>query len=110
MVHPKLEHQHTLARQFNLIQGLKELALQEPNLDFLTPEYQAILGEADKIQTEYKEHPTNLEYLHGVVAKLFVDKHKFKGDDARPKVPALHQLLSKYDFMELVNFFVTQGV
>ena len=23
MVHPKLEHQHTLARQFNLIQGLK---------------------------------------------------------------------------------------
>jgi len=110
MVHPKLEHQHTLARQFNMIQGLKELALQEPTLDFLTPEYQAILGDADKIQAEYKEHPTNLEYLHGVVAKLFVDKHKFKGDDARPKVPALHQLLSKYDFMELVNFFVTQGV
>ena len=44
---------------------VQELALQEPTLDFLTPEYQAILGDADKIQAEYKEHPTNLEYLHG---------------------------------------------
>lgn len=105
MLHPRMEQQHTLAKQFQLIPGLKELALQEPSIDFLSPGYKVVLEQAERIQAEFKLHPTNLEYLHGVVSKLFMDKHKFKGEDARNKLPLLHQVLSKYDFMSMVSFF-----
>lgn len=105
MLHPKLEYQYTLAKHFKLIEPLKEISMQEANLDFLSPEYRSILERADTIQAEFKLHPKNLEYLNGIVTNLYVDKAKFKGSDARQEVPMLMQVLEKYDWDSLVAFF-----
>lgn len=50
-------------------------------------------------------HPKNLEYLHGVVTNLLLDKAKFRGKDASPHVPQLLQLLERYDWGALLGFF-----
>jgi Bardet-Biedl syndrome 7 protein len=41
------------------------LAVNENSTSFLTPEYQEILENAEKYQTEYKRSPSHLERLYG---------------------------------------------
>lgn len=108
LIHPKLEHQHHLAKQYSWISGLKELAQQEADNSFLAPEYRAVIEDAPKIQAEFKQHPGNLQYLHGVVSQLFLDLNKFRGKDGHAMLPILHQMLEGYDFVSVVNFFVSQ--
>lgn len=43
-----------------------------------------------------------------MVTDLFVDLHKFRGDDARHAIPALHRLLMNYDPQALLDFFAPQ--
>ena len=104
-LHPKLEYQYNLAKQFKLIEPLKEIAVQEESTDFLCPAYKSILERADSICAEYKAHPKNLEYIYGVVSNLYIDKFKFRGKDVREEIPMLRQVLERYDWDNLVAFF-----
>nr|XP_033794211.1 Bardet-Biedl syndrome 7 protein isoform X2 [Geotrypetes seraphini] len=107
MIHPKLEHQLLLAKKVQLIDALKELQIHEGNMDFLIPEYRAILEEADQLLVEYKKQPAHLERLYGMITDLFIDKFKFKGTNVKSKVPVLLEILDSYDQNSLMAFFDT---
>jgi Bardet-Biedl syndrome 7 protein len=104
-IHPMLEYHMILAKKVNLIDGLKELLVNENDTNFLLPEYKEILDNADKYKEEYKRSPSHLERLYGMITDLFIDKFKFIGQNVKNKVPQLMDKLDNYDPDELVKFF-----
>lgn len=65
LLHPRLEAQLLLAKQVALIEPLKDLAASEDSTEFLSPEYQYILDNANDLQAQFKRQPTQLERLYG---------------------------------------------
>ncbi|XP_022086868.1 Bardet-Biedl syndrome 7 protein homolog [Acanthaster planci] len=108
-LHPKLEYQLLLAKKVQLIDALKELQIHEGDLEFLSPEYRQILGDADTLQAEYKKQPCHLERLYGMITDLFIDKFKFKGTNVKTKVPQLLEVLDNYELQNLIDFFNSAG-
>jgi len=43
----------------------QELQVHENDVNYLSPEYQQILADADKLKAEYKKQPCHLERLYG---------------------------------------------
>jgi Bardet-Biedl syndrome 7 protein len=108
LIHPKLEEQYKLARNVQLIEGLKELQMQEEDLNFLSEEYKEILGKAEEIKEKFKMQPRKLNFLWGIIADLYNDTAIIKGvHDVSGKMPKLKQILNNYDFDELAHFFKT---
>ncbi|OXB56579.1 hypothetical protein ASZ78_013753 [Callipepla squamata] len=105
LIHPKLEYQQLLAKKVHLIDALRELQVQEGNVDFLVPEYRRILEEADQLLEEYKKQPAHLERLYGMITDLFIDKFKFRGTNVKSKVPLLLELLDGCEQERLIAFF-----
>ncbi|OXB84790.1 UNVERIFIED_CONTAM: hypothetical protein H355_015912 [Colinus virginianus] len=105
LIHPKLEYQQLLAKKVHLIDALRELQVQEGNVDFLVPEYRKILEEADQLLEEYKKQPAHLERLYGMITDLFIDKFKFRGTNVKSKVPLLLELLDGCEQERLIAFF-----
>ncbi|GFO27542.1 Bardet-Biedl syndrome 7 protein homolog, partial [Plakobranchus ocellatus] len=105
MIHPRLEHQLLLAKKVQLIDALMELQVNEPDVSFMSPEYQQILANADQLRAEFKRQPCHLERLYGMITDLYIDKFKFKGQNVKGKVPALLEVLDNYDLSSLINFF-----
>ncbi|XP_075247418.1 BBSome complex member BBS7-like [Convolutriloba macropyga] len=105
LIHPKMEYQIMLAKKVQLIDGLKDLQMQEDDLNFLAPEYQEIIEQEQKIRSEYTRQPAHLERLYGMVTDLFIDKFKFKGINVRNKVDELTAVLDAYDLQSLITFF-----
>eukprot|EP00112_Aurelia_sp_Birch-Aquarium-sp1_P006695 Seg1733.6 transcript_id=Seg1733.6/GoldUCD/mRNA.D3Y31 product="Bardet-Biedl syndrome 7 protein" protein_id=Seg1733.6/GoldUCD/D3Y31 len=104
-IHPKLDYQLLLAKKVQLIDGLKELQVYESDTSFLGQEYQEILENADQLQEEFKKQPCHLERLYGMITDLFIDKHKFKGQNVKNKVTTLMEILDNYDLDTLTDFF-----
>ena len=98
-------YQLNLARRVKLIETLKEVRMQEPDTDFLAPEYKEILENEDTIKRELKEQPGRLQFLHGIVVDLFVDNAKFKGQNVTQQVPQLQRILGDYSLDSLIGFF-----
>lgn len=108
LIHPKLEEQYKLARNVQLIEGLKELQMQEEDLNFLSEEYKEILATSESIKSKFKLQPRKLNFLWGIIADLYNDTAVIKGvHDVSSKMPKLKQILNNYDFDELVHFFKT---
>lgn len=127
LLHPKLEAQLLLAKQVALIEPLKDLAAHEDDTgNFLSPEYQYILEHSTELQQQFKRQPAQLERLYGMKAKydkelivvlqfflsgmitdLFIDQHKFKGQNVKGRVPHLLDILDKYNLEALIDFFQT---
>ncbi|CAM9371775.1 unnamed protein product [Ectocarpus sp. 13 AM-2016] len=104
---PKLNRQFQLAHQVEVMGALKEVSMQEPETSWMFEEYRYILDNAERIQKEFKGRPRALEYISGIITDLYVDWHKFKGDDARHRIPELeHLLVTQYDHKALVVFFL----
>jgi Bardet-Biedl syndrome 7 protein len=102
IVHPKLLYQLNLTGQSALIEGLKEIRMQEDDLSFLSDEYRAILEEETRIVAEIKEQPRQLDYIHGIIKDFFVDWHKFKGSNVKHMLSAIDQVLDQYSLERLV--------
>lgn len=79
LIHPLVQEQYDISKQFQLIEGLKELQVDEQEESCLTDDYKAILAEADKIQKQFEQQPRKLSYLWGIIADLYVDTAKMKG-------------------------------
>jgi hypothetical protein len=62
--------------------------MQEPDTNFLAPEYLEILENEEQIKRELKEQPGRLHFLHGIIVDLFVDNAKFKGQNVTSQVRA----------------------
>ena len=105
-VDPMLCYQLSLANKVKLIDTLKEVKMQEPDTDFLAPEYLDILENEEKIKRELKEQPGRLQFLHGVVIDLYVDHAKFNGKNVTAQVPMLQRVLETYSLDSLLGFFL----
>ena len=106
-----IAHYKILTDQYNLIEPLKELVMDGSTDDVLTPQHRHILTHADSIREQYKQTPVHLNRLCskssvarekkktssmglGMVADLFIDKHKFEGINVKAKVPMLFEKLN----------------
>eukprot|EP00052_Salpingoeca_macrocollata_P026516 m.246281 g.246281 ORF g.246281 m.246281 type:complete len:726 (+) comp22582_c0_seq3:62-2239(+) len=105
LLKPKLDAQHHIAQQVNLLPALKELQAQEGAADQMLPEYRNILEHGDQLEKDFQLQPCFLERLHGMIADLYIDKYKFKGMQVTSQLPQLNQILADNDFEELVSFF-----
>ena len=106
LIHPKVDELFKLAVNVQLIDGLKELQMQEDDLNFLSDEYKEILGNADKIKKNFESQPRKLHFLWGIICDLYSDAAIIKGiHDVSSQIPKLKQILENYDFDELVQFF-----
>jgi len=104
-IDPLMTYQLNLANRVKLIETLKEVRMQEPDTDFLAPEYVEILENEEQIKRELKEQPGRLQFLHGIVVDLFVDNAKFKGQNVTSQVPNLQRVLEDYSIEALLGFF-----
>nr|XP_002127808.1 Bardet-Biedl syndrome 7 protein homolog [Ciona intestinalis] len=105
LLHPKLDQQLMLAKKVQLLDALQELQTHEGNINFLAPEYQQILEEAEDLKIQFKKQPARLERLYGMITDLYIDKFKFKGINVKQKVPQLLATLDNYDQETLIEFF-----
>jgi Bardet-Biedl syndrome 7 protein len=44
--------------------------------------------------------------ITGMITDLFIDQHKFKGQNVKSRVPQLLDILDKYDLEALIDFFM----
>ena len=103
---PMLQYQLALTNKAKLIDTLKEVKMQENDISFLAPEYVEIVENEAKIRKELKEQPGRLQFLHGIVTDLFLDKFKFKGQNVAAQAPQLQRLLQhEYSLPALLQFF-----
>ncbi|KAG8302515.1 Bardet-Biedl syndrome 7 protein [Homalodisca vitripennis] len=100
----RLVSEVTLARQVGLLEALRELESVEGR-QFLSPEYQEILDNQRQLMSRHSSQPGYLNRLIETIAELYVDWHKFKGVNARIKIPLLMELLQNYNLNELISFF-----
>eukprot|EP00743_Colponemidia_sp_Colp-15_P004203 GILK01004535.1.p1 GENE.GILK01004535.1~~GILK01004535.1.p1 ORF type:complete len:722 (-),score=169.57 GILK01004535.1:175-2340(-) len=106
VLYPKLEAQHNLTQQFQLIESLKEIKLQEPDISFLSADLLGVLDNADEIKKQYELQPRKLSFLHGVITDFYIDRQKFKGHlNVKHKMSALMSLLQNCNLDSLVQFF-----
>lgn len=105
LLHPRLEYQLGLSEKVKLIEALKEVAMQEQDVSFMSEQYKEIIEKAKSIESEFELQPRRLEFLHSIVKNLYIDKYKFKGQNVASKLPVLQGLLEKYDAKEVQAFF-----
>jgi len=104
-IDPLLKYQLSLNNRVALIEALKEVKMQEDDASFLAPQYLEILENEEKIIKEFKEQPGRLQFLHGIITDLFVDKYKFKGRNVAQEVPQLIRVLADYSLEAVIAFF-----
>ncbi|XP_049765546.1 Bardet-Biedl syndrome 7 protein homolog isoform X2 [Schistocerca cancellata] len=106
-LHPRLEEQQKMAHEVSLLEALHELRERESGWEqSLLPEYRELLAAEKEVQLRYSQHPQQLERLYGLVSDLYIDRHKFKGQNVKGKIPQLLEILRKYDLQSLINFFL----
>uniref|UniRef100_A0A915L102 Type I site-specific deoxyribonuclease n=1 Tax=Romanomermis culicivorax TaxID=13658 RepID=A0A915L102_ROMCU len=105
LIQPKLEYLVNLSKKANLAQALKDLQSRDNESSFDTGEFEELIRNYEDLQSEYKGQQANAERIYGVITDLLIDKFKFKGQNAKEKVPELLQHLDKYDFANIVRIF-----
>jgi hypothetical protein len=104
-IDPMLCYQLALAKKVKLIETLKEVKMQEPDTSFLAKEYLEILENEDAIKRQLREQPGRLQFLYSIVTDLYVDHHKFKGQNVTAQVPQLQRVLQDYSIEAVLGFF-----
>ena len=103
-VHPLIAETIRLARSNTLLEGLRELKMQEPELDrFLSPEHAAVLAEEKSVDAEARARRGRLAYLVGVVKDFFVDWHAFRGENVKKDMHEVDAVFSQYALEKMVE-------
>jgi len=84
------------------------------------------LEHAESLEQQFKRQPAHLERLYGddfsilimifatltssfffsgMITDLFIDQHKFKGENVKSRVGALLDVLDKYTLEGIIEFF-----
>lgn len=106
LLFPKLEYQVSLAKKFNLIDAVAEIALQETDMRWLSAEYADILRNQEKIRQEYKDRTRVLHYLTGIITDLFIDWKKLIGEDGRLQIGILNDAIEQGNLDALREVFL----
>lgn len=92
------------AKQSTTLEGLRELKMQEPELEtFLSPEFKAVLAEEKTVSAEARARRGRLAYLVGVVKDFFVDWHKFRGENVKSAMHEVDRAFQEYSLERLVD-------
>lgn len=119
-LYPKLEYQADLSKKVQIIDALKEIQLQEENLDFLQEDLRAIVTNGKALEHELSLQPLKLEFMYrtlfctycvilfptGLISKLFEDRCRFKAQS--PSLATeLNQVLHSKNFSlkQLLEYF-----
>lgn len=107
LLHPLVQEQYDIAKDNQLIDGLKELQVNEnEGEDILSDEYKAILKNSERIKSLFEQQPRKLSYLWGIIADLYVDTAKIKGFfNVQQRMSTLKQILNNYNPDDLHQFF-----
>jgi Bardet-Biedl syndrome 7 protein len=103
-VRAPLERQLGLSRRAELYEAVKEISQSEESISFLSPELRDVLEHGEAYKRELRGQPRALHLLFGTVTETFIDWHKFQGKDVSAQVPALIDLLRRYNFQDIVAF------
>ncbi|KAL0592428.1 hypothetical protein ABG067_000536 [Albugo candida] len=100
-VRPFFEENHASSSRSELLKGLTEIQLHEPDhTSWLAPEYQSIL----KTGKEDSDH-VNMEYLKIILVNLYVDTCKSRGVNGHQNLETLHKMIETRDFDRLTQHF-----
>lgn len=102
---PKLIAHLTLIKNHDILSCLLDLDITEEEMYCLCDDYRDLLTNKEQIQRNYEDDRVVTNRLFGVLTDLYVDWFKLKGLDVKQKIPKLLELLEKYDFKELLEFF-----
>jgi len=106
LIDPKLVFQSLLTQQVQLVEPLKEIQLQEEDVDFLSPDLKEILNNAAEIEHQHKLQPQRLKFLQNIIVNLYTHKWRLKGyQSIDHRLPALQQILDNYSLEALCMFF-----
>ena len=109
LLRDRLEHQATVARQVKLVEGLREIEVQEQSVDFLLPEYQDILARGKELEEEHRQQGKKVQYLNQIVSRLYQERQELRGDPVSPAKMQQIQLVmtQNFDYAALVDIFST---
>ena len=104
LAHPLVLECLRLVKRATLLEGLKELKMQEPEISsFLSEEYGSVLRNEKTVAREAAARRGRLDFLRGVVKDFFVDWHKFKGDNVKHQMHEIDRVFQEYSFKALVD-------
>lgn len=107
LVYPKLEYQLKLSDRVALIDSLKELQLQEENLEYLDEEYREILKNEKQLRLEVTTSEQRLAFLKDILERLIVDCYKFKQQNSSPATKQFQEMFENKSFTlkQLIGLF-----
>ena len=107
LLHPKLDHLASLARSVSLLEALREIEQQEPEVDtFLNDDFKHTLKHGKVIEAEFADHPKKLAFVERVLVTLLTDVATSIGQAVAPQqVERLRAIVANYDQRHLVDFF-----
>jgi Bardet-Biedl syndrome 7 protein len=86
---PRLEATQQLSQKIELIEPLRELQSQEGDAEFMCQDHLDILRDANDLLFQFKQQPSHLDRLVGMITDLFIDANRFKGVDVKKKARKL---------------------
>lgn len=92
-------------KDHDILSCLLDLDITEEETYCLCDDYRELLANKDRIQTDFEKDKLITNRLFGCLTDLYVDWFKLKGLDVKHKIPNLINLLDKYDYYELIQFF-----
>lgn len=102
---PLLEATQQLTQKIELIEPLRELQSQEGEAEFMCQDHLDILRDADELLFQYKQQPSQLDRLIGMITDLFIDANRFKGVDVKKKARKLADFIEMpRDLDEVLEF------
>jgi len=106
LIHPKLAFQHSLTQQVKMVEPLREVSLDEPDTQFLSPELQMVLQHATDIQQQFELQPQRLAFLHNIVLSAYRHKWRLRGHQSvEHRIKHLQNLLESYSIEQVTAFF-----
>jgi len=108
LISRRLEYQHTLATHVQLLDPLKELAIQEPDMkDWIAQDLEEILSSEKDIRREFANQPRRLSFLHNIIHDLNRSKHRLEGNQfpSDKQDPQLQKYLQACDMENIFAFF-----
>jgi len=89
-----------------MVEPLREVQLQEPDTQFLSPELQMVLQHAVEIQQQFELQPQRLAFLHNIVLLAYRHKWRLRGHQSvEHRIKHLQSLLDSYSIEQVTAFF-----